>query len=193
MVPAGQETSICWSPNLAVGVPTWFGLVSGRTWLDAAEAGESPISLVATTVKVYQTLFVSPLTVVAVTCPTVVEPEEPLSLVQLTVKPVIGEPLAAPACQASSTVFDTVLVATTFNGAPGLSRTVKATVPDTSRAGSLVASASRKPTLIWPLKPSAGVIVNEVPAADTVPWPSVTLGCPTKVNGLPSAANGLVT
>jgi len=66
-------------------------------------------------------------------------------------------------------------------------------VPVTWRAASFVASANRNDTLSWPLNPAAGVTVMVWPEAVARPLPSATVGSPTMVKGLPSAANGSVT
>ena len=137
VVGVDQVMLACLSPKVAVGAAGWLGLTSGRTMLDGADGSESPTSFVATTVKVYSTLFVRPVIVHVVTWPQSLVP-----LDQRTVNFVIGAPLFAPAVQATVAVRDSWVSAVTATGGSGRSRTVSRMRPSTCRLTSLVASAS---------------------------------------------------
>ena len=54
------------SPRTAVGAATVSGTPAGVTWLEAAEAGESPTALVALTVKLYAVPLLRPVMVAVV-------------------------------------------------------------------------------------------------------------------------------
>src|SRR5690606_24469729 len=97
---ADQPTVSCWSPRSARGAAGFSGRTSGRATAEGTDGSESPTSLVATTWKVYSVSLVSPVIVqdVEAHCCDTVPP-----VAAVTVYPVIGAPLSAPASKFSST------------------------------------------------------------------------------------------
>jgi hypothetical protein len=123
-----NATLACALPAVATGLVGAPGTILGITDPDTAEATEFPAALVATTVKVYDTLVVKPVTTSGELTPVVVKPPGE----DVTVYPVMLLPPVEVGALNTTLAWALPAVATGLVGAPGT--VIGVTAPNATEA-----------------------------------------------------------